>query len=50
MCLTEASFAEFTRQVAGIAPVVSVLEGGYNLAALAASVEHHLRALTEAAR
>lgn len=50
MRLTETSFAEFTRRVARIAPVVSVLEGGYNLAALASSVEHHLRALTEAAR
>jgi len=49
MRLTEASFGEFTRLVAGIAPVVSVLEGGYNLAALASSVEHHLRALIEAA-
>jgi hypothetical protein len=27
----------------------SVLEGGYNLAALALSVEHHLRALIESA-
>jgi len=47
--LTESSFGELTRQVAGIAPAVSVLEGGYNLAALARSVEHHLRALIESA-
>ncbi len=47
--LTESSFGELTRQVAGIAPAVSVLEGGYNLAALALSVEHHLRALIESA-
>jgi acetoin utilization deacetylase AcuC-like enzyme len=50
MRLTEESFAEFTHLVAPIAPVVSVLEGGYDLSALAASVEHHIRALMEASR
>jgi acetoin utilization deacetylase AcuC-like enzyme len=45
MRLTEESFGAFTRLVNGLAPMVSVLEGGYNLAALAASVEHHLRAM-----
>lgn len=47
MRLTERSFGEFTRLVAPIAPIVSVLEGGYNLSALASSVEHHLRALID---
>lgn len=47
--LTESSFGELTRQVVDIAPTVSVLEGGYDLAALALSVEHHLRALMEPA-
>lgn len=45
--LTESSFATFTQMIAGIAPVVSVLEGGYNLDATAKSVEHHLRSLAE---
>ncbi len=45
MCLTEESFGTLTTLVRGIAPVVSVLEGGYNLRALAASVREHLRAL-----
>lgn len=45
MQLTENSYAEMTHLVKDLAPVVSVLEGGYNLAALARSVERHLRAL-----
>lgn len=45
MTLTEKSFAAMTRLVDEIAPVVSVLEGGYNLNALARSVEAHLKAL-----
>jgi acetoin utilization deacetylase AcuC-like enzyme len=45
MKLDEGSFAVFTRMVRDVAPVVSVLEGGYNLGALARSVEAHLRAL-----
>ncbi len=45
--LTEESFGWMTRAVLGIAPVVSVLEGGYNLDALARSVEQHLIALGE---
>ena len=49
MRLTDASFGEFTRLVAGIAPTVSVLEGGYNLAALAQSAEQHLRAMIDSA-
>ncbi len=45
MTLTDMSFAAMTRLVDEIAPVVSVLEGGYNLNALARSVEAHLKAL-----
>jgi acetoin utilization deacetylase AcuC-like enzyme len=45
MELTEQSFAEMTRFVRNVAPIVSVLEGGYNLEALARSVEAHVRAL-----
>jgi acetoin utilization deacetylase AcuC-like enzyme len=45
MALTEDSFAAFTRLLRGIAPIVSVLEGGYSLGALARSVERHLGAL-----
>lgn len=45
MELTEQSFALFTRMVRDVAPVVSVLEGGYHLEALGRSVEEHLRAL-----
>jgi len=45
MRLTEHYFAAMTDRVKEIAPVVSVLEGGYNLGALSRSVEHHLRAL-----
>jgi acetoin utilization deacetylase AcuC-like enzyme len=47
MRLTDTSYRELTLLVAGIAPLVSVLEGGYNLAALSASVGEHLRALME---
>lgn len=42
MELTEHSFGMFTTLVRDIAPIVSVLEGGYNLDALAKSVEQHL--------
>ena len=45
MKLTEDSFAKMTMLVKDIAPVVSVLEGGYNLDALARSTESHLNAL-----
>ena len=51
--LTTGCFGELTRMVKGIADrhaggrLVSVLEGGYNLDALTASVEAHLRALME---
>jgi acetoin utilization deacetylase AcuC-like enzyme len=45
MKLTEDSFAKMTSMVKGIAPIVSVLEGGYNLDALARSVEKHLSVL-----
>lgn len=45
MRLTETSVALFTRVLAGIAPVVSVLEGGYNLEALGRSVVRHLEIL-----
>lgn len=45
MNLREDSYAAMTSLVGDIAPIVSVLEGGYNLVALARSVECHLRAL-----
>ncbi len=54
MRLTEAGYAVLTRIVAGIAHrhsrgrLVSCLEGGYNLSALAASVEAHLGVLLDA--
>lgn len=54
MGLTEAGYAELTEIVAGIANrhangrVLSSLEGGYNLTALAASVEAHVKALLNA--
>ncbi len=51
MGLTEEGYAELTSIVSGIArqhcrgKLLSSLEGGYNLTALAASVERHIRAL-----
>lgn len=54
MGLTEAGYAELTEIVAAIAErhakgrVLSSLEGGYNLTALAASVEAHVKALLNA--
>ena len=45
--LTEQTFGTLTQLITGIAPIVSVLEGGYHLDATARSVENHLRALTE---
>ncbi|MBK1616616.1 deacetylase [Rubrivivax gelatinosus] len=51
--LVEADFEWITRQVVGVAErsagarVVSVLEGGYNLSALARSVAAHLRVLAD---
>ena len=54
MGLTEEGYAELTAIVAGIAKrhsrnrILSCLEGGYNLTALAASVERHLLALLAA--
>ena len=53
MKLTPDGYAELTRIVKGIAEqhcqgrLISVLEGGYNLEALAASVEAHVRVLRE---
>ena len=53
LALTEEAYREMTKKLKEIARVsakeriVSVLEGGYNLEALASSVEAHLRALTE---
>ncbi|MCX6906818.1 MAG: histone deacetylase [Verrucomicrobia bacterium] len=53
MNVTPEGYAELTRIVKGIAErycggrLVSTLEGGYNLEALAASVEAHLRVLME---
>jgi acetoin utilization deacetylase AcuC-like enzyme len=52
MHVTEAGFGELTRQVRGLADeacggrIVSCLEGGYNLPALAGSVGAHLLALS----
>ena len=54
MGLTEEGYASLTRIVTGIAQrhaqgrVLSCLEGGYNLQALAGSVEQHVRALLDA--
>ena len=54
MGLTEAGYADLTAIVAGIAKryahgrILSTLEGGYNLTALAASVDSHLTALLNA--
>ena len=54
MELTDAGYAELTAIVAGIAKryahsrILSTLEGGYNLTALAASVDSHLIALLNA--
>jgi acetoin utilization deacetylase AcuC-like enzyme len=53
MGLTEEGYAELTRIVAGIAArhaqrrILSSLEGGYNVTALAASVDRHIQALIE---
>lgn len=53
MALTEEGYAELTRIVAGIAGrhaqgrILSSLEGGYNLTALAASVDRHIQALLD---
>jgi len=46
MALSEQSYGKMTALVKGIAPVVSVLEGGYNFDALALSVEQHLHSLS----
>lgn len=54
MGLTEEGYADLTAIVAGVAKrhcqgrLLSSLEGGYNLTALAASVERHIQALMEA--
>jgi acetoin utilization deacetylase AcuC-like enzyme len=54
MGLTDQGYAELTTIVAGIARrhakgrILSSLEGGYNLAALATSVDRHIRALLNA--
>ncbi|MGZ8393646.1 MAG: histone deacetylase family protein, partial [Nitrospira sp.] len=54
MGLTEEGYADLTAIVAGVAKqhcqgrLLSSLEGGYHLTALAASVERHIRALVEA--
>lgn len=45
MRLTEKSYAAMTEMVRGVAPMVSVLEGGYDLDALARSVEEHLKGI-----
>jgi acetoin utilization deacetylase AcuC-like enzyme len=54
MSLTEAGYVDLTRIVAGVAKrhangrILSSLEGGYNLTALAASVDAHIKALIDA--
>ncbi len=54
MAITTAGYGELTRMVSGIANthchgrIVACLEGGYNLQALATSVEQHILALMEA--
>lgn len=51
LCLLEEGFAWATGKIKGVADlhaqgrVISVLEGGYNLPALARSVEAHLQAM-----
>jgi len=45
MRLEDESYAHFTALVRPLAPIVSVLEGGYDLRALARSVEAHLSVL-----
>ena len=47
MKLTEDSFVKFTRLIKTGIPIVSVLEGGYNLRALAESVRTHVSVLAE---
>ena len=47
MKLTEDSFAKFTQLIKTGIPIVSVLEGGYNLDALAESVKAHVSVLAE---
>ena len=47
MKLTEDSYVKFTRLIKTGIPIVSVLEGGYNLRALAESVTAHVGALSE---
>ena len=47
MRLTEESFAKMTRLVRNIAPIVSVLEGGYDLDGLARSVHSHIAELQD---
>lgn len=53
MSLTEEGYADLTRIVAGVAQrhaqgrILSSLEGGYNLSALAASVDAHVTALLD---
>jgi acetoin utilization deacetylase AcuC-like enzyme len=54
MALTEEGYADLTGIVAGIAKrhaggrMLSSLEGGYHLTALAASVDRHIQALLSA--
>ncbi len=54
MNITDEGYGELTRIVAGIATthcygrIVACLEGGYDLRALAASVEQHISVLMEA--
>ncbi|MEO8167623.1 MAG: histone deacetylase, partial [bacterium] len=45
MKLTEESFGKMTKLVKDIAPIVSVLEGGYDLDGLARSIDSHLQEL-----
>ena len=45
--LDEATFSKLTELVSGAAPIVSVLEGGYNLDAISLSVTEHIKALLQ---
>ena len=49
MMLEESSYGRFTSRLSGIAPMVSVLEGGYSIPAVARSVEAHLAELQKMA-
>ena len=47
MRLSSAAFGEFTRRLPG-RPILSLLEGGYDLEGLAGGVQAHVQALVDA--